>query len=309
VLRGEKGFTEKAMCHAQDTIYAGKLVSVGLFRQRPNQPGFRVGHPMRDNLIVFPRTSVSITFAGGDTVVTDPNLVMFYNTGQEYQRDKLSQRGDVCEWFLFGHQVLRDALAVFNPDVKESPQKPFPWSHGPSDPSSFLLQRLVVEHILTHPQPDPLFIEESLLAVLETVLQNADRAHHGTPSKDNLKHASRADIANAVKTLLTTRYSERLTLDQIAEQVNYSPYYLSRVFRSQTGFTIHQYLNQIRLRTSLEFISRQDTDLTDLALTLGYSSHSHFTQNFRRAFGTPPSELRRKTHPQHLRELRKILIA
>jgi AraC-like DNA-binding protein len=33
-------------------------------------------------------------------------------------------------------------------------------------------------------------------------------------------------------------------------------------------------------------------DLSALAYALGYSSHSHFTQAFKRAFGRPPSEVR-----------------
>lgn len=264
---------------------------------------------MQHNVIVFPRTSVSITFAGEDAVVTDPNLVMFYNTGQEYARQRLSERGDLCEWFLFDDQVLQDALAVYYPAVKGTPEKSFPWNHGPSDPSSFLLQRLVVEHILKAPQPDPLFIEENLLFVLGRVLKNAYKAYHGHQGQSKWGNPIQVEIANRVKSMLTTRFRERLTLDQIAQEVNYSAYYLCRVFRNQTGFTIHQYLDQIRLRTSLEFVSQEDTDLTSLALTLGYSSHSHFTHSFRRAFGAPPSELRQKTNPHHLHELRKILIA
>lgn len=297
------------MCDDRETIYKGKLVTVGMFHERPQAPRFRASHPMQHNLIVFPRTSVSITFAGEDAMVTDPNLVMFYNTGQEYARHKLSERGDLCEWFLFNDQVLRDALAVYYPVVRAKPEKPFPWNHGPSDPSSFLLQRLVVEHILNEPQPDPLFVEENLLFVLGRVLENAYKAYHGKRGKNRLGNDSQVEMANLVKSMLTTRFRERLTLDQIAGEVNYSPYYLCRVFRNRTGFTIHQYLDQIRLRTSLEFVSQEDTDLTNLALTLGYSSHSHFTHSFRRAFGAPPSELRRKTSPRHLHELRKILIA
>jgi AraC family transcriptional regulator len=264
---------------------------------------------MQHNVIVFPRTSVSITFAGEEAVVTDPNLVMFYNTEQEYTRRKLSERGDLCEWFVFDGRVLEDALAVYYPAVKGIPEKPFPWNHGPSDPSSFLLQRLVVEHILKAPQPDPLFIEENLLFVLGRVLENAYKAYHGHRGNNKLSSDIQVEITNLVKTMLATRFRERLTLDQIAREVNYSPYYLCRVFRNQTGFTIHQYLDQLRLRTSLEFVSQEDTDLTSLALTLGYSSHSHFTHSFRRTFGTPPSELRQRTSSLHLHKLRKILIA
>ncbi|MEJ2261815.1 MAG: helix-turn-helix transcriptional regulator [Anaerolineales bacterium] len=297
------------MCDDQETIYKGKFVTVGMFHQRPHSSRFRAVQPMQHNVIVFPRTSVSITFAGEDAVVTDPNLVMFYNSGQEYARQKLSERGDLCEWFLFDDQVLEDALGVYYPAVKGTAEKPFPWNHGPSDPSSFLLQRLVVEHILEAPQPDALFIEENLLFVLGRVVENAYKAYHGYEGNRKVGGAIHVEITNLVKTMLATRFRERLTLDQIAREVNYSPYYLCRVFRNQTGCTIHQYLDQIRLRTSLEFVSQEDTDLTSLALTLGYSSHSHFTHSFRRTFGAPPSELRQKANPHHLHKLRKILIA
>ena len=45
---------------------------------------------------------------------------------------------------------------------------------------------------------------------------------------------------------------------------------------------------------TLAELPRRD-DLTALALDLGFSSHSHFTAAFRRAFGRPPAEFRRIT--------------
>jgi AraC family transcriptional regulator len=82
-----------------------------------------------------------------------------------------------------------------------------------------------------------------------------------------------------------------LTLEDIAAEINYSPYHLAHIFRQQTGQTIHLYLNQMRLRTSLDYL-QSGMDLTRLALTLGFSSHSHFTQAFRQAFGALPSQFR-----------------
>jgi AraC family transcriptional regulator len=297
------------MCNDHEIIYSGKLVTVGVFNRQPDHPEFKATKPMGYPLIVFPRTCVRITHAGKEPVVTDPNVVMFYNAGQEYRRDKLSERGDFCEWFLFDLQVLEEAIKPYSPHPRKDPNRPFSWTHGPSDPSSYLLQRKVVEHIQSRAEPDPLFVEESLLDVLDKILENAYHARNGDTAKSSNRRTNQVAITNAVKSLLATRFRENLSLDQIAQEVNYSPYHLSRVFRRQTGFTIHQYLNQIRLRTALEYLCQDNSDLTRLALTLGYSSHSHFTQAFRRNFGAPPSEVRHKRTLTQLSELRKILIA
>jgi AraC-like DNA-binding protein len=46
------------------------------------------------------------------------------------------------------------------------------------------------------------------------------------------------------------------------------------------------------LREALERISAGETGLTELALSVGFSCHSHFTRAFSREFGMPPSEIR-----------------
>ncbi len=84
--------------------------------------------------------------------------------------------------------------------------------------------------------------------------------------------------------------SERVTLDDVARAVHVSPFHLARIFQQQTGVPVHRYLTQLRLRASLE---RLDSDLTVVALELGFSSHSHFTDAFRREFGRSPSEMRK----------------
>ena len=99
-------------------------------------------------------------------------------------------------------------------------------------------------------------------------------------------------IVDAIQAELATRFHEKILLDELATKVYLSPYELCRIFRAQTGYTIHQYLNQLRLCTALEMVTTSTTNLTDLALTLGYNSHSHFTSAFRKTFGITPTMLR-----------------
>jgi AraC-like DNA-binding protein len=74
--------------------------------------------------------------------------------------------------------------------------------------------------------------------------------------------------------------------------VNASPFNFARIFQQQTGLPLHRYLTHLRLRAALERLPETD-DITTLALDLGFSSHSHFTDVFRREFGKTPSEYRK----------------
>jgi AraC family transcriptional regulator len=58
-----------------------------------------------------------------------------------------------------------------------------------------------------------------------------------------------------------------------------------------TGETIHAHLTRVRLYAALFEVARSAGELTQLALAVGFSSHSHFTQAFRVEFGLAPSRL------------------
>jgi AraC-like DNA-binding protein len=286
-------------------IYKSELVEIGLFRCPPAYPDFHYAGRITGNLLVFPRTSVRITQAGREPVIANPNVVMYYNLGQPYRRDKVSERGDHCEWFSFSTQVVIDALSLFDRRIVKHPEQPFTFSHGPSDPASYLLQRRVIEHIQKSTQPDRLFVEEAMLAVLRRSLQRAFGERRRRACTDPVHQ----ETVRAVQTLLATRYQECLTIERIAAEVNYSPYHLARIFREHTGITIHKFLNQVRLRTSLEIVADGGSNLTEVAMNLGYSSHSHFTQAFRKAFGALPSQVRDIHFSKEIQQLSKNLIA
>lgn len=287
-----------------------KLIRVGLFRCYPWQPWFEDTGPIENYLIVFPRTSVRIIHAGRKPVIANPNVVMFYNQGQVYRRSKLSERGDLCEWFAFDSEAILDVVRPYDPWVQDRADRPFAFTHAPSDAGSYLLQRRVVEHILNSASPDHLYVEEAMMYVLGTVVANAYHARQGTQGNPTRRpNPSHKELVDAVQAVLASHFRKPISLAQIASAVHYSPYHLCRLFRRLTGFTIHHYLEQMRLRTALEYVTQDDTDLTDLALSLGFSSHSHFAQMFKRTFGVPPSNLRRTPVSHHLPKLRKNSIA
>lgn len=259
--------------------------------------------------MVFPRTSVQIQYQGQRPIVADPNVVMLYNQGQVYSRSKLSERGDLCDWISFHPKTLVQAIRPFDPTVDERWDKPFPFSHGPSDPDTYLLQRLAIEHVRRTKQPDTLFVEETMLTVLDRVLGNTYHLYQRMPDTRPETRTAHADLVHAAKAYIATRFNESLTVDGIAQATHCSAFHLCRIFRQYTGQTLHHYLNQVRLKASLEYVAEPDISLTDIGLALGYASHSHFTKAFHTAFGSPPSSLRAKPSLGRLRELSKILTA
>jgi AraC-like DNA-binding protein len=104
-------------------------------------------------------------------------------------------------------------------------------------------------------------------------------------------------VVEDAKALLSARFTEHLTLEELGREVNVSPFHLARSFRRHTGYTLHEYRIHLRLRAALERLAAGDEDLAVIARAVGFSSHSHLTATFRRAFGVPPSCVRKRALP------------
>ncbi len=98
-------------------------------------------------------------------------------------------------------------------------------------------------------------------------------------------------MIDRAKEALHAHSGERLSLQQMAKLVSVSPVYLTQEFTRSEGMPLYQY--QLRLRLSRALLKLPySNNITELALDLGFSSHSHFTSVFRKAFGVTPSQYR-----------------
>jgi AraC-like DNA-binding protein len=277
--------------HISVEVYRSPLVRVGRWRCPANNPIFTDSGPTRDTFFVFPREAVWIQHAGSAPFVADANIVTYYNRGQIYTRHKLSDRGDQCEWFAVAPEAVAETLAVHEPAAIDRRDQPFRFTHGPSDPDSYLRQRMVFQHVSRELKPDRLFVEEAVLSVLGDVTRLAYQ-RQGVPVARRAGHRREVDLVQAAREVIARRFKDNLSLAEVARDVESSVFHLARVFKARTGFSLHAYRNQLRLRAALERLAERGVDLIDIALDLGFSSHSHFTEAFRRSFGRTPSAVR-----------------
>jgi AraC family transcriptional regulator len=89
------------------------------------------------------------------------------------------------------------------------------------------------------------------------------------------------------------RFSECLTLNDIAEAAGVHHVYLSRAFRKHYRCTIGDYIRRLRVEYASRQILTTKSTLLEIALTAGFSDQSHFSRIFKCQMGITPTEYRR----------------
>ncbi len=85
-----------------------------------------------------------------------------------------------------------------------------------------------------------------------------------------------------------------LSLEKIAEELNYSRFYTARTFKEHTGMTLYKYIQGRRLDEAARKLAETDQPIVEVALEAGYGSQQAFTQAFRCAYACTPQEYRRR---------------
>lgn len=129
--------------------------------------------------------------------------------------------------------------------------------------------------------------EMLIMALIRAALQGH------APDERRITARSRK-LVDGAKLVVGGDVGRRWTLSEIAAELDVSPVYLTQVFQRVEGIPMYRYQLQLRLARALQRLGEYD-DVTDLAIDLGFSSHSHFTAAFKQTYGQTPSEFRRSS--------------
>ena len=91
---------------------------------------------------------------------------------------------------------------------------------------------------------------------------------------------------------LLDHLSEPLNVPALAGQMGYSVSYLTRIFRQQTGMTLHEYQRSKRMERAMDALRAGDEPVQSICHRLGFGSHSYFTEQFRKYTGMTPIDYR-----------------
>ena len=285
-------------------LYESPLISVSDYNCRILRGGPQAEEYNNSNSIVLMRHGAFCKHFGSRSVTATVNQSVFFSKDSTYQVSHPADCGDRGTIFNLSPRILKDIIRELDPTVDDRPDYKFPFVTGPCDIDIFWRHRELVtklENADTEPL-ETLWADVTAIQLIAEVLEAAYAQRGAVPKRrrDGTK-ADHAEKTEAAKNYMAGRISERVTLDDIAGAVYSSPFNFARIFQQQTGVPVHRYLTQLRLRAALEKLVDGADDITALALEMGFSSHSHFTETFRREFGCTPSEVRNKP----LREMSK----
>ncbi|MGF1492834.1 MAG: helix-turn-helix domain-containing protein [Microcoleaceae cyanobacterium] len=97
------------------------------------------------------------------------------------------------------------------------------------------------------------------------------------------------NVVNYIQTYLDLS----LSLGELANLVNLSPYYFSRLFKQSTGTTPYQYISQQRVERAKQLLRQTDLMIAEVALRCGFSSQSSFSTAFRKVVSMTPGAYRK----------------
>ena len=239
--------------------------------------------------VCLPYRGLGVWHVGGEDVVADANQVLFVRGGEEYRVsgpvpggyseliiapdiELLSEmvRADGAE--LFGHPLFLRRSGLATPYLQAFRARFLNWLLAESKVCDLAAEEIVVDllHVALHEvnecQPDPCGV-------------------------------TTARLIQRTKKFLEEHLASPIRLRDIGRAVGASPAYLTDLFRRIEGVSLHQYLTQLRLARALAELPHTES-LTDLALDTGFSSHSHFSAVFRRAFDCTPSQFREQARRQ-----------
>ena len=150
------------------------------------------------------------------------------------------------------------------------------WSRGPLGSRTFA-QALSLERSAAA-GADRLTLDEGVWHLVDRLCRDASPVN-AILLRVNISTTQREHrtLAEEAKVVLAARIREPVRLEQIAHALAVSPFHLCRVFRAQTGYTLHGFQTELRLRMALDQVDAFRGDLAGLAVDLGFAHHSHLT--------------------------------
>ncbi len=278
----------------REVVFRGPTATIGRFRCDARHPEFRDSGPARHALVVFPRSSVWIRHEGARAFVADPNVITLYNRGQRYERLPISSEGDQCDWFALSEEAAREVAAAWTPAAADAIAGPYPHARAPGTARLYARQRALLRRA-SAADATALEIEEETLGVVSEVMRLAAGASPRAMATD-AAGARHRDLTESARELLALTALENRSVSELARQLGTSPFHLCRVYRAQTGVTLHQYRVGLRVRAAITHLEAPvrgaRRGLSAVAHAAGFASHAHFVRICRRELGLTPAALR-----------------
>ena len=97
-----------------------------------------------------------------------------------------------------------------------------------------------------------------------------------------------------VKSYIDNNYQDSIDIEELALKFSINKYYLVRSFKEVYGYTISQYITNLRITVAKELLRFKDYNMTEISDMVGYNDSAYFSRVFTKEVGIPPLKYRKQ---------------
>lgn len=133
-----------------------------------------------------------------------------------------------------------------------------------------------------------MLLNEKLNALLTQLMRES-----WNPEYSNRPAGKKQDLA-LVKEYLDAHFTEKITLDQLAEHFYINKFYLTRIFKDQYGTSLGSYILSLRITKAKQMLRFSNDSLDTISASCGMGDAAYFSRMFKKVEGITPGEYRKQ---------------
>ncbi|MEW6357976.1 MAG: AraC family transcriptional regulator [Planctomycetota bacterium] len=162
---------------------------------------------------------------------------------------------------------------------------------GPSKEFRKLLERILTE-VLNEKLAFEILVTGYILELIVALRRAIEAARNGgSPATSDERVA---EIVESTKAYIDEHVAFPIALDDLSENVYLSPYYLSRLFKKETGYSPIKFVIEKKMELARDLLTGTNLKVIDIAVRVGYQNPYYFFRLFKKIVGMTPSEYRRR---------------
>jgi len=138
--------------------------------------------------------------------------------------------------------------------------------------------------------------KEELDKTLHSIEKGIIASHPDLLAQTNDETISPEKIVALIKEYVQNHYSEDISLNIIAQNLGYSPSYLTKVFNKVEGSSPSSFIKNYRMGIAKQLMNDSSITLASIAPSVGYQDPFHFSKAFKQVYGLSPSDYRKKLY-------------